>query len=224
MTLDEVAETKAVLGVMMTALSGTLVGATGTPAADLLYAISDLTANADTLIRGGVWGAQLLDAFDLSVAAGATIANMEAVRLALAAETPQTVTAVALVGAGTRMALACEVTILAATTFVSRQDVDAAQAALIAAFEAAVDDAADTGDSAAFQALIGAQAAAVNDLNTRAISLPEVVSYTFGRVMTSHALAQRLYGDASQADALVAMNGVIDPHFMPATGSALSSE
>ena len=54
--------------------------------------------------------------------------------------------------------------------------------------KAAVEYAADSGDSATFQALIAAQSAAVTDLNARAQSLPSLVTYSFGRVMTSHAL------------------------------------
>ena len=222
MTFSEVDETVTILHVLLTALSGTLSAATGAPAADLYYAIGDLRSNAATLIQSGVWGAQLLACFDLAVPAGARVADMEAVRLALAAGAPQSVTAVALTAAGVQMALSEEVKILAATTFESRTDIDVALAALVAAFEGAVEDAADTGDSAGFQALIAAQAAAVSDLNTRAQSLPALITYAFARVMTSHALAQRLYGDAGRADELRAMNGVIDPHFMPITGSALS--
>ncbi len=149
---------------------------------------------------------------------------MEAVRLALETETPQSVTAVALTNAGIQMALVEEVKILAATTFVSRTAIDAALTALIAAFEGAVEYAADSGDSATYQALIAAQGAAVTDLNARAQSLPSLITYTFGRVMTSHALSQRLYGSAAYCDQLVGMNGVIDPHFMPSTGAALSQE
>ena len=223
MTIDEINESTSILATMMTALSGTLSAATGTAAADLYYAIGDLQANAGTLIRSGVWGAQLLACFDLSVAAGATIANMELVRLAMVAEDPQSVTAIALTNAGIRLCLIEEVKILAATSFASRTAIEAALSALIAAFEGAVEYAADSGDSAVFQALIAAQAAAVSDLNTRAQSLPSIVTYSFGRPMTSHALSQRLYGTAANCDQLVAMNGVIDPQFCPPTGEALSS-
>lgn len=222
MTLNEISETQSVLATLLTALSGTLSAATGTAAANLYYAIGDLSANAGALIRSGVWGTNLLGVFNLSIAAGATIATMEQVRLAMVAEAPQSVTAVALTNAAMQMALGAEVQILAATTFASRQAIDTAIAALISAFEPSIDYAADSGDSASFQALIAAQAAAVTDLNTRAISLPSVVAYAYGRPMTSHALSQRLYGTASRADELVQMNGVIDPQFCPAAGVALS--
>lgn len=222
MTLDEVDETTGILATLLSALSGTIAGAAGQPAADLFYAIGDLRTNAPALIRSGSWGAQLLACFDQAFAAGATVANMELVRLAMEAESPQSVTAVALTNGGIRMALAEEVKILAVTTFASRSAIDIAIAALIAAFTNAVEYAADSGDSAVFQALIGAQAAAVTDLNARAQTLPAIVSYSTGRVMTSHALSQRLYGTAAYADQLVALNSVIDPQFMPMQGVALS--
>ncbi len=222
MTLSEIEEATAILGTLLAALSGSNAGGSGAASADLYYAVGDLTANAGTLIRSGIWGSRLAACFDFAVAAGATVPGMDAVRLALAAETPQSVTAVALTNAGVVMALGEEVRILAASTFASRQEIDDALAALVAAFEPAVDYAADTGDSAAYQALIAAQAAAVSDINARAQTLPALVTYAFGRPLTSHVLAQRLYGDASRADELCALNGVIDPQFMPATGVALA--
>ncbi len=223
MTLAELDETTAILGTLLTALSGTLAGATGTPAADLYYAIGDLRANADDIIRAGALGAPLGAAFDLAVAAGATIANLELVRLAMVAEAPVSLSAVALTNAGIQLALAAEVGVLAATTFTSRQDVDAALATLNGAFDQAEEYAADNHAPAVYQALIGAHAAAVRDLTTRARPLPNLVTYRFARVMTSHALAQRLYGDASRCDELRAENKIIAPAFCPPVGRALSS-
>ena len=223
MTLAELDETTAILGTLLTALSGTLAGATGTSAADLFYAIGDLQATAETTIRAGALGAPLLAAFDLAFAAGASIANLELVRLAMLAETPVSLSAIALTNAGIQLALAEEVKVLAATTFTSRGDVDAALSVLNQAFDQAEEYAADNHAPAVYQALIGAHAAAVRDLTSRARPLPNLVTYRFARVMTSHALAQRLYGDASRCDELVAENKIIAPAFCPPVGRALSS-
>ena len=222
MMLAELEETQAILATMMTALSGTLTGATGTTAANLRYAIGDLLADADTLIRSASLGTPLLAVFDMSFAAGATIPTMELVRLALVAQAPVSLSAIALTNVGIQMALAEEVKILAATTFTSRQDVDTALSALNDAFDAAVEYAADNHDPSSFQALIAAHGAAVRDLTTRARPLPKMVTYSFNRPFTSHALANRLYGDASRCDELRAEGQVIDPAFMPITGPALS--
>lgn len=215
-------EAVSILGMMTTALRGTLVTAAGLPAADLYYALGDLVANAGTMLQAGQIGSPMLNCFDLAVSAGATIATMEQVRLAMMAGTPVSVIAIAVTIGAIRMALAEEVKIYAATTFTSRQDVDAALSQLNDAFDGAVDYAADNQDPMAYQALIAAHAAVVKDLTTRARPLPNMVTYSFGRVMTSHTLANRLYGDANRCDELRLENKVIAPAFMPISGSALS--
>lgn len=222
MTLDEIDEAKSILSTMMTALFGTVSGATGQDAAELYYAIGDLLANADTFLRAMQMGAALLNVFDLAFTAGATIDNMELVRLTLTAESPVGLPAIAVTNIGIQMALSEEVKILAATTFTSRQDVAAALAAINGAFESAEEFAADNKDPTSYQALIGAHAAIVRDLTTRAKPLPNMITYSFGRVMTSHTLANRLYGDASRCDELVQENKAIQPAFMPISGTALS--
>ena len=80
--------------------------------------------------------------------------------------------------------------------------------------------AADNRDPSTFQALIAAHAAATADLTTRAAYLPAMVTYSVQRVLTSHALANRLYGDASRCDELRAENKIIHPAFFPLTGTA----
>ena len=147
---------------------------------------------------------------------------MERVRLAMLALTPRSIAAIAVATAGVRFALGREARILAATTFTSSQDVFAAVAQINGAFEAAEEFAADNRDPAAYQALIALHAAVVRDLTTRGASLPALVTYRVARVLTSHALANRLYGDASRCDELRAENKIIHPAFMPPTGTALS--
>lgn len=222
MTVDELDEASTILAAMMKALSGTLVGASGAAAANLFYAIGDILANGDAFLQAAALGTPLATAFALSVTAGATVPDMELVRLAMAAQTPMTSAAIAVTNAGIQFALAAEVQILAATTFASTQDVDAALTAINDAFDPAEEYAADNHDPTVFQALIGAHAACVQDLTARARPLPKLVTYATGRPVTSHALAYRLYGDATRCDELRAENRVIHPAFMPATGIALS--
>lgn len=223
MTLDELAEAKSILQTMMTALGGTLVGASGTTAADLRYGISDLLQNADTLIRSASLGTPLLNVFELATTAGATISTLEKVRTALLAQSPTTYEGTLLQAMGIQMTLAQEVQVYTGFTFASRQDVDAAIDQLNAAFDQAMLNASETGDSTSYQALLQANAAIVNDLTTRQRPLPNMITYSVPRVMTSLALANYLYGDASRADELVAENAVADPHFCPMTGYALSN-
>jgi hypothetical protein len=223
MMLYELNEAKTLLATMMQALAGTLTGVYGIDAANLKFAIDDLLSNSDTLIRTATLGSPLLDVFNLAYRAGASIMTLERVRLALVGSVPTTPFAVALQAIGIQMVLAQEVRVYSDTTFKSRSDVDRAIAQLNDGFDAAEELAADRGDSTSTRALIQAHAAIIRDLTTRARPLPNMITYKVGRVLTSHALAQRLYGDASRADQLVSENGTINPAYMPLTGSALSA-
>ena len=222
MTIGDLDEALGILDAMLTLLLGTLSGQVGRQGAALRYAIGDLQTAAPSLLQAGTLGLPLLNCFQLATYAGATLAGMERVRVAMAAATPTGLAGIAVANAGIRFALGREARILAATTFTSSQDVFAAIVATNAAFEAAEDFAADNRDPASYQALIAMHAAVTRDLTTRAISLPNLVTYTMARILTSHALANRLYGDASRCDELRAENKVIHPAFMPLRGTALS--
>lgn len=222
MTIGDLDEAVAILATMLTAILGTLSGAVGRDGASLRYAVGDLQATAPTLLRTASLGAPLLNCFDLAFQAGATLVEMETVRAAMTAVSPIGLAGIAVANAGIRMALVEESKILAATTFTSSQDVFAAVWQMNSAFESAEEFAADNRDPANYQALISLHAAVTQDLTTRAMSLPQLITYSMARIMTSHALANRLYGDASRCDELRAENKVIHPAFMPLSGTALS--
>lgn len=222
MTLGDLDEATAILATLLSALLGTLTGQLGRQGAELRYAVGDLQASAAASLQAGTLGAALLECFALATSAGATVVGMEAVRAAMQAETPSGLPGIAVANAGIRFALAQEARILAATTFASSQDVFAAIVQQNAGFEAAEEFAADNRDPATYQALIAVHAAVTRDLTTRAVSLPALVSYAVPRVLSTHALANRLYGDASRCDELRAENKIINPAFCPLSGTALS--
>ena len=222
MTLGDLDEALGVLGTMLTELLGTQSGQTGRQGAELRYAVGDLRAGAPTLLRSGTLALPLLNCFQLAFYAGATLAGMDAVRAVMQTQAPSGLPGIAVANAGIRFALGREARILAATTFTSSQDVFAALARMNAAFESAEEFAADNRDPATYQALIAMHAAVTRDLTTRAIALPSLVGYAVPRILTSHALANRLYGDASRCDELRLENKIIHPAFMPTTGTALS--
>jgi prophage DNA circulation protein len=223
MTPAELTESTLVLQTMMSALSATLLSASGIPGASLRYGINDLLSNAEYLIRTATIGTALAALFDLAYQAGATITTIDSVRVALVNLEPVTDFATCIANIGVQMVMAVEVQIYSATVWTSRQDVDSALVQIRMAFASAIEFAADNYDPTSFQALIAAQGAIVNHLNTTARPLPNMITYNVGRVMTSHALAQRLYGDPSRADELMLENKVSHPSFMPAIGNALST-
>lgn len=222
MTLDEAQEAFAVLGTMLTALQGSLSSGAGSDGAAFRYAIGDLRATGLALIQAGSLGLPLLECFMLALPAGATYASMDQVRAAMLAEAPSGAAAIAVADVGIRFALGRQARILAETTFASSGEVFAALSTVNDAFEPAEDHAADARDPTCYQALIALHATVVRDLTTRAVALPKLVTYRLPAGLTSHALANRLYGEAGRADELRAENGAIHPAFMPPSGTCLS--
>lgn len=211
---------------ILLALLGTLAGQTGTAGAQLALAVNTLSANATTeLSQGAVFWSDFANCFEQARLAGATFMAMDQVRTAALALSPAPIgkPAIAVQNFASRMTLAEQGQILAATAFVSRQQIDAIFDTINTSFESAILVAADNNDAPAYEALIALQGAIANDLGTRARPLPRLVTYAFPARMPSLWLAQRLYQDPSRADELVGENSPIHPAFMPASGVALSA-
>jgi prophage DNA circulation protein len=82
---------------------------------------------------------------------------------------------------------------------------------------------ADAGMTETYLALEAQLAAMVNDLSTRAASLPSLITVTSRTPRPSLALAYSLYGDATRSDDLIGRADPIAPLFMPLSFQALSS-
>ena len=222
MTVDQLNEALAVLDTMLSGLLTAAPGGSGYPNADLFWAVGTLQAGAPAALQAGQLSAPLSNCFNLAITSGATLAGMQAIEAAMQAETPVGIPAQAVANAGVRYALIAESQILSNTTFTSSQDVFAALAAINCSFDAAQEYAADNQDPANYQALIALQSSVVQDLTTRAIYLPALVTYSFARTFTSHALSNRLYGTADRCDELRMENKIIHPAFMHPSGICLS--
>jgi prophage DNA circulation protein len=195
----------------------------GTVGADLDAAVGDLRANAQGLLRRAAINTPLFNCFDLARQTGMTFDAMERLRTAIAAL--MTSDARATILQARSMVFCCiqQATILADTTFPSRNEVERVQAIATAAFTVSQDAMAALGDADTYRALVGLRAAMVRDLTDRARPLPQLASYSLAFNPSSLVLAQRLYGDASRADEVVLENEVVHPLFMPSTGRALSA-
>lgn len=216
---EAVAVTKTVLG----SLLQTLGGITGDAGAQLLTSVNGLKASAAAeLMAGAQFWADLANCFELARIAGSTFARMDEVRTAAEALAPIGLPGVAVRNFSVRLALAEQGQILAATDFVSRQQIDLIFDQINASFETAVCVAADNQDNVAYEALISLQAAISNDLANRARPLARMVRYSFPQRKPVLWLAQRLYQDPSRYGELIGENAPIHPLFMPAAGLALS--
>ena len=186
-------------------------------------ALGDLAANAQALLGADALGAPLANCFSLVASSGATQPQLDAVRVQVTAETPQTLGGVLTQNAAIWLCLATEGQIIATMTFVSRQDVDALKTALRAPFNDAEELAADDMDQASYAGLIALDAAITNFLVTTARPLPRMVNYQFAVPLPSLVIAYRLYQDASRCDQIVQENRVVHPAFCPPLGIALSA-
>lgn len=213
----------AVLQSVLAALGASGRGQT-TEAAQLRQAVGALSANAAEKVESFTFGADLRTCFARAVAAGATLSDMNLVRETAAGVIGQGAAVLAVTQTSIRFALIASCRILAATNFVSRQDIDDALTQIVPAFDAATEFAADRLDQVNFRALTALQAAVVRDLTQRARPLPRMVSYTLPRRLPVLALAQLFYGDGGRAGELVAENrGIVHPLFAPQSGRRLSA-
>ena len=220
--LDEAATTAQTI---LSALMGTLAGGAGDPGAKLFLAVQNLKASATgELAAGGLqFWIDLTACFDLARLAGATFVGMDAVRATAEALTPSGLPAIALMNFAVRMALVEQARIIAATTFTSRQDIDAIFDVLNESFDTAITVAADGLDNQSYVALTSLYAAVSNDLATRSRPLPRMVTYQFATSMPALWLAQRIYADPTRSDELIAENKPIHPLFCQSTGVCLSA-
>jgi prophage DNA circulation protein len=216
-------EAVAVTNTLLTALLATLGGQTGMDGAQLMFLCGQLAANAGDEIAAAAFGADFAACFEQARVAGATLAQFEAIRLLAMGQNPVGIPAIAVQNAGVRFVLVEEARILAATEFTSRDDIDNALAQVGAAFDAAELTAADSLDSGAYEAIIALHAAVNSDLVTRSLPLPRMVTYSYPLRKPALWLSQRIYGDGSRGDELVAENKTVHPAFMPPAGRCLSA-
>ena len=161
-------------------------------------------------------------ALGLARRCGATLPTMDRVRKAALAETPVSLEATETVLNIVRLALTAEARIIAYTTFVSRDDVEATATAVNDAFSQTIEIAADDMDTAVYVALVNLNGDVVKHLSDRARQLPRVINYTVPTPMPALRMAQRFYGDARRTQELIDENNVVHPAFMPMTGVMLT--
>ena len=213
---------------ILKAIEGLITGQSGIEGAELQFLCGELIASAQTEFAaslpvtisttpapaGTFWG-DYTACFDQAQTAGVTFEQFETLRILAEASLPVSDAAIAVKNFSVRMVLVEEARILAAMTFVSRDQIDDFIDQMRENFDGAIIVAADNMDNVAYQALIALKGAVVNDLASRALQLPRLVNYTLARRLPSLYLAQTIYQDASRNDEIVAENEIINPNFCP---------
>jgi len=195
----------------------------GRPGSDLRRAIGDFIVNAESLLLNDLSGPPLSKIFILARGTGISFQDLDLVRQAAVSEKPTTVGSTIIKNALIEFSLATQCEILATTTFVSRNDVDAVKQVITDAFVPMEEIAADDMAQAAFAALIALHAAAIFYLTETARPLPRMLRYRFYDSLPSMVVGYKLYADASRGDELRDENKVVHPAFMLMTGRALSN-
>jgi prophage DNA circulation protein len=195
----------------------------GRPGSDLRTAVGDFLADAETFLITDTAGPPLENIFRLSQTNNISFSQMEYVRGVAISQNAVSPGAILIRDALVKYSLATEGLILANTTFVSRDDVEAARSVVNAAFAPSEEAAADAMDSQSYQSLINLHAAISYYLTQTAMPLPQMLNFAFAGPLSTLVAAYRLYTDASRADELLAENHVVHPAFMRPTGRALSN-
>lgn len=102
------------------------------------------------------------------------------------------------------------------------QDVNDILNLIIPLFDAEILYAADSGDVATYNALIGLRAAVVNDLQVRGSQLPSLITITETDNLPSVVMAYRLYNDSTRDAEVVQRVNPIHPLFLPKSFQVLS--
>lgn len=221
MNRQDAKEAAVVVNHMMTNLL-TTVSAQGRIGSDARTAINRTRANAFELLMADAMGTSMAVAFESARLGGCTVPGMTAVRQQIEQEAPTSLGAILVRDTGINFCLAMEGKMIAAMTFVSRQDVEKLKTSLSQPFADAEEIAADAMDSMTYQALVKLAAAINNHLVSTALPLPRMINYIFFEPLPTLILSYRLYGDASRADEIRTENKIVHPAFCPPTGKALA--
>lgn len=196
--------------------------AKGREASELRRASGFLNAYAGKLLVAGTLSDAMLDAFDAAYNAGITAADLDLVMQQLLSEEPSAGATLTVAQSAMIFVLSTQCRIIAGMTFTSRNDVDAVQLRMKTSFDTVRDRAADSMDSASYNAMLVLGAALSRHLADTARPLPRVVEFSLSP-MPALTLAQRIYADGSRWEELVEENKTIHPAFMRPTGRALSA-
>jgi prophage DNA circulation protein len=197
--------------------------APGLDGANLHTAVGTLLGNLSVLIENQMVGAQLLLCFDYARIAGATVNVFDNVREAAAAELPQYSLGIRIINAALILSLSEQSQLITAMTFTSRNDVDE----LMDAMAIIIDDIKLRGSETFavndYRNVVALSASLIYHLSATERLLPQIVSYQMPINYPALALANRIYGDASRSDELVAENKTVHPAFMQRDIIALST-
>lgn len=219
----EIDEIKAIVGrtlANLVAFQGMIAGRAG---AELRYICGDLAARTATYLVDGTFANRLLSCFLIATQAGINLDGMDRVIQQLTQETPSSLTSTSVVQNSLIFALAQEGRIIAATTYVSRNDVDSTMKRMKAWFDIIKDIIADSMSGPSYESFVGLAAGITRYLTDTGRPLPRLLHYQMLSPLPALAASQLIYGDGSRDEELAAENKVVHPAFCRMQIRALSA-
>jgi prophage DNA circulation protein len=167
-------------------------------------------------------GTMLFDCFEKARAAGATLNSMDRVRKAMFDEEPLHALGMALVNAAIIFSFVEQTQIITVTEFRSRLEAGEVMDAMGLVIEDIKLNKADTFVSGDYQNFVRLAATLVQHLSATERLLPRIVQYQMPVHYPALALSNRIYGEGSRSDELIAENKTVHPAFMQRNIIALS--
>jgi prophage DNA circulation protein len=195
----------------------------GREGADLRTAVNGVRVNILELLRNNTLGPPLANCFQLAQTTGATLANIESVRITAAEQIATLPGSILIRDSLIQLCFVTQARILAVTEFVSREDVERVRATFNVNFAAMEEKLADDMDAMTYRAVVELHAAVSFFLVETARPLPRMLRFRFNLPLPSLVIAQKLYHDASRADELRLENKIVHPGFCQRSGRALSN-
>jgi hypothetical protein len=222
MQKSELTEAKEIAGRMMTELLLFPV-TSNVDAAKLRTAVGRFMVDFGTLVDNKVIGTELFACFEQARTAGAALNTMDRVRLSLFAEAPLYNLGLVIVNAGILFSFIEQSQVISVMEFTSRSEVDE----LMDAMNVIIDDIklnkADSFTSSDYQSFVLLAALLIQHMSATERQLPRVLQYHWAVNYPALTLSNRIYGDGSRSDELIAENNTVHPAFMQRDIVALSS-
>jgi len=182
-----------------------LVTEPGSLASNVLEAMSRLASLAgpasamlDALERAGKYGAELIPVDETTQARAAQARNRAAqvhiVRRAAALEAAK---------------------VSARAAFASYEDAVALRDRVVSLIDDQAESAGELGDDEAFRAMRNLATAVIQDITARGAQLARLTTFTPPATMPALVISDRLYGDTTRADEIIARNRIAHPGFVP---------
>lgn len=195
---------------------------TGSSGSDLRRIVGKLKAGSEDSIKAATIGTDLQTCFDAALAAGATLTNMDNVRIAMLNETPRYYIGAAVASTAIVFTLVEQTRMITAMTFVSRADASMVMDKMIEIFDTAKLAMSNMMTGLNYEYTVALCASLIQHLAASERQLPRIVDYTLPVNLPSLTIANFLYADATRSDEIINENKVVHPAFCPRSIVALS--